>query len=382
MRDLAHRKRRSLARWHDLVAATASDIDQLARQFVTEVRAIPSYQSSVIPDDEMKEWATTSMSLILSASATRSAALGSVPIELGRRRARQGIAGEDLVAAVQLDFKLLWSTLRSKAEESDAMVLMMNVEDLWAVVDEYAREVQRSFLEERALMAAAARDEQQTYLADLFVDGLVPRKVELIARALGVRPDATFRVVACDAKYVAFVREVATSLAAGGDLLFAINQPGRLVVFWPAPSSATAPEPQIRLLRSISGGWVQHVEGLADVRAAADTAYEVLRTMRPAEKGLVELDETWPRIARQHLDGHRGFMTALLADLEALPDEEQEILVETVRSYLATGSIARCAERLYCHRNTVLNRLTRFKNLTGLDVTIPQQAALACVALA
>ncbi|MFE4537649.1 helix-turn-helix domain-containing protein [Streptomyces scopuliridis] len=56
--------------------------------------------------------------------------------------------------------------------------------------------------------------------------------------------------------------------------------------------------------------------------------------------------------------------------------------MQTVRAYLATGGLTASAERLYCHRNTVLNRLGRFEKLTGLDITIPEQAAIALVALA
>ena len=59
---------------------------------------------------------------------------------------------------------------------------------------------------------------------------------------------------------------------------------------------------------------------------------------------------------------------------------ERARLVEAVRSYLTTGSIAQSAEQLFCHRNTLMNRLRRFTELVGIDVTIPQQAARLVVA--
>ncbi|WP_399494439.1 helix-turn-helix domain-containing protein [Streptomyces sp. P9(2023)] len=41
-------------------------------------------------------------------------------------------------------------------------------------------------------------------------------------------------------------------------------------------------------------------------------------------------------------------------------------LLETLRVWLDCGcSAARAAERLYCHRNTVLNRVSRIAELTG-----------------
>jgi len=39
------------------------------------------------------------------------------------------------------------------------------------------------------------------------------------------------------------------------------------------------------------------------------------------------------------------------------------------------------AAALYCHRNTVINRLNRFTSLTGYDITVPSQAAAVFLAL-
>jgi DNA-binding PucR family transcriptional regulator len=52
-----------------------------------------------------------------------------------------------------------------------------------------------------------------------------------------------------------------------------------------------------------------------------------------------------------------------------------------VRAYVSSGSIGDVAARLYCHRNTVRGRLSRFAELTGWDVTVPSQAATVLLAL-
>jgi DNA-binding PucR family transcriptional regulator len=54
---------------------------------------------------------------------------------------------------------------------------------------------------------------------------------------------------------------------------------------------------------------------------------------------------------------------------------ERRRLTESARAYLRTGSISTAAEELFCHRNTLMNRLKRFAELTGVDPTIPEQAA-------
>lgn len=61
---------------------------------------------------------------------------------------------------------------------------------------------------------------------------------------------------------------------------------------------------------------------------------------------------------------------------------ERERLEETVRHFLSTGNITTTAQVLFCHRNTILNRLHRFQDLTGIDLAVPAQVARLVVARA
>ncbi|AUZ88375.1 PucR family transcriptional regulator, partial [Arthrobacter agilis] len=49
--------------------------------------------------------------------------------------------------------------------------------------------------------------------------------------------------------------------------------------------------------------------------------------------------------------------------------------VETLLAYVNSGSVSLAAQQLYCHRNTVLNRLARVHQLTGYDPAVPADAA-------
>lgn len=89
----------------------------------------------------------------------------------------------------------------------------------------------------------------------------------------------------------------------------------------------------------------------------------------------------WPLVARRALDDHAGLAGTLLAGLDAARPGEVAQLRATALAYLDTGSVSEVAGALYCHRNTVLNRLRRFGRLTGLDLTRPRDAALAVVLL-
>jgi DNA-binding PucR family transcriptional regulator len=37
--------------------------------------------------------------------------------------------------------------------------------------------------------------------------------------------------------------------------------------------------------------------------------------------------------------------------------------------------VSESAAELFCHRNTLTNRLRRFADLTGIDPTVPEQSA-------
>ncbi|GAA0465182.1 helix-turn-helix domain-containing protein [Streptomyces olivaceiscleroticus] len=72
---------------------------------------------------------------------------------------------------------------------------------------------------------------------------------------------------------------------------------------------------------------------------------------------------------------------SVLAGLGPLPAHERARLLEAVTAYCDTGSATMAARELYCHRNTVLNRLTRFAELTGYHPTRPAEAATILFAL-
>lgn len=88
------------------------------------------------------------------------------------------------------------------------------------------------------------------------------------------------------------------------------------------------------------------------------------------------------RLVANHL-GELG--TALrdevLTTVPSLREHERTRLVETVLADLRSGSVSTVAAEVFCHRNTVFNRLHRFVKLTGHDPTRPDHAAAVLVAL-
>ncbi|MCO5546627.1 hypothetical protein L7F22_000058 [Adiantum nelumboides] len=232
----------------------------------------------------------------------------------------------------------------------------------------------------RALLAEQHRDERRQLLEVLFAAG--PRPPEVLARvAAGLRVAAgdTFDVCAGLGDAAATLRGRAARLDGGPTGLFLRDAELGVVVFRPA-----APDDG-RVLARLTDGvacvLIPAVVGLAAVPAAASAAVAMAHLLPGDAVRPHDPHDMWPRVARAALDEHGGLPARVLAGLATAPPEETAVLRATARVWLEHGSVTRVASALYCHRNTVLNRMRRFRALTGLDLTRPRDAALCLVVL-
>ncbi|MFD7816952.1 PucR family transcriptional regulator [Streptomyces sp. NPDC059785] len=123
-------------------------------------------------------------------------------------------------------------------------------------------------------------------------------------------------------------------------------------------------------------------DGLAaigDARRLADTA---LRTC-PRTGGTVVLEEQLPAalvVSAPNLGA--ALAERVLGPLLRLDPADRDVLLDTLTAWLSCdGSAQRAAAGLYCHRNTVLNRLRRCEQLTGRSLTRPADLVELSLAL-
>ncbi|CAM3564574.1 PucR family transcriptional regulator [Smaragdicoccus niigatensis] len=65
-----------------------------------------------------------------------------------------------------------------------------------------------------------------------------------------------------------------------------------------------------------------------------------------------------------------------------LPDDERDMLLETLEAWISTeGSAQDAAAQLYCHPNTVRHRMHRIEKYTGKSFNNPRHVAELCLAL-
>ncbi|MFE3581278.1 helix-turn-helix domain-containing protein [Streptomyces vinaceus] len=116
------------------------------------------------------------------------------------------------------------------------------------------------------------------------------------------------------------------------------------------------------------------VETPADLARAHRLAVLALR-VAPASGGpcTALLDERLPAAlvaSQSELAGR--LRQVVLGPVLALPAEDRRVLLTTLGTWLTCqGSTTYAAQRLYCHRNTVSNRLRRLERLTGRTLSDP-----------
>ncbi|MGI5126222.1 PucR family transcriptional regulator [Pseudonocardia sp. CA-107938] len=365
------------SRWAALIGEVRGDADALVGAFVERVRAIPPYGRGLVPTDRLEADAVDSFDYLLRriAGHTVPARLAGTGRAIGRDRARRGVPLNDLLTAVRIDFTVLWGALRAHAGPADEALLVSRVETVWKVVEEYTTQIQVSYQEEAALLARERLGERTSLVAALLSTADPdPDDAARVAVALDVDVDADLLVAAAEGSAGRSLRTAADGLAGGGRMVH-VQPAGRFTVLiarWDGGAGA----PVRAALASVPCGVGPIAHGIARMPHSARLACEIVAAV-PGATGPTELAGAWLPVAAARLPNSGDLVEPVLQGLTGAPDQ----LLETVRAYAASGSVADVATRMFCHRNTVLNRLRRFAELTGRDITVPLDAAVVLLAL-
>jgi len=374
-------------RWNTLLDGLS--VERLTNCFLDRVLQLEDYRDGTLPASEIRRTAAASFEALIESlrsgqdSPELVAARQDIALEVGVSRARAGLPVESLMTAIRQDFTVLWSELTALAGSSDAELMVHRAETVWEVVDSYAAQTQATYMRERQRMAQEASSLRQGHVAALFGTAVPPPEIlSRIAEGLGVAAGATLVVAATTTENTPALHLVVAAAARRGTDLFTHPMPDGLTAFWAADDRPGSPRQEATAqVRSLRCGLVEQVPGLAGVRTAAQTARTLASLAGEQDSGALTMSNAWARLARLRLaETGAPVVPDVDSALASCGPAERARLSEAVRSYLASGSVARSAEELFCHRNTLMNRLHRFEQLTGIDVTVPQQAARLVVA--
>ncbi|MFJ9319163.1 PucR family transcriptional regulator [Streptomyces globisporus] len=338
---------------------------------------------------------------------------------IGEIRAEQGVPLDAVLHAFRMGGAMVWQDLvdeTARRDPDDIRLLVHVAADVWNFVDEHCGVVADAYRQaERRL--SWRRENRQRLMVAALLDGTariadlaeaaemlgLPEQGRYAVLAVAVGPRGPGAVAAggghgavpAAASDAGAVRHRPVS-AARPPVALPAAHPGAAALWHPGPDAEFAilplagPPGELSELaaaldvpagtRAGIGSAVEGLAALGDARRLAETALRAC----PASGGTVLLDEHLPDALVVSSPALAGALAdRVLGPLDRLDPADRDVIVETLTAWLdADGSAQRAGARLYCHRNTVLNRLRRFEQLTGRCLTRPRDAVEVSLALA
>ncbi|MGW4027376.1 PucR family transcriptional regulator, partial [Streptomyces sp. NPDC005009] len=303
--------------------------------------------------------------------------------KIGATRAEQGLPLDALLHAFRLGGSLVWQGLvdeTSRTAPEDVRLLVHVASDVWNFVDEHCTLVADAYRQtERQL--AWRRENRVRLLAAALLDG-TSRIADLpeAAQALDLPEHGRYVVVAvagggptgCPGAQAVLAPGVRVHWHTGVDADHGI-------VLVEDGTEPVVPEEQAAGVRVGVSSAVEGLAAVGEARRLADTALSLC----PEQGGTVRLTEHLPAalvVSSPELGA--ALAERLLGPLAHLEPADAEVLLDTLATWLACdGSAQRASRRLYCHRNTVLNRLRRYEQLTGRSLSRPTDLIEVSLAL-
>lgn len=357
----------------DLGRALLAELDGLTDRLVEAIVAEdPSYAVlGALPEDDLRQSCAENLQRVLEVLIGDCPAADpfDAPRETGRRRAEQAVPLDSVLHAYRLGHRVIWDGLVALARGGDAGVapLVEAASEVWAVVDRFSSAVADAY---RTTAADLGRRDahRRDALLDALLEGRPADRGTLTAAASALDLPIGGRYVVAVVEGLSAGRPAADALAVRGyrtgwrtraDSEVALVCLGRAT-----PGDAAG---ALRAVPGLRAGLSPVVEGLAEVAGAHRLATTALRALPADGPAVLELDARLPAallVSAPELA--ERLVARALGPVLALPVEERDVLLATLEAWLACdGSAGRTAAALYCHRNTVLNRLRRLESLTG-----------------
>ena len=364
-------------RWLELLEQL--DPETLTDRFLERVGSVPGYDPAPIPISELRRTGELSfVSLIEGLRAGGFSEPVSVATDVGVSRARAGLPLTALMTAIRHDFTVLWEALTRAASATDAELIVRHTNIVLRIVDEYVHQTEAAYIAERQRMHDEQASVRQGLIAALFHDPQPgPARLHAIAVELDLAEPEPLAVFAACGDDITALRVHISEFERAGGRVFTHHLGDTLIAF---RRRATLPGSRLAGIGSqaldLRVGIAAALDGVSDLRQAAATAGDLAQLLRADEHGAMTWTRGWARLAgRRLLDAGAPILADVDSALAGCTPAERGRLEEAARCYLRTGSIGASAEALFCHRNTLANRLRRFADLTGVDPLVPAHAA-------
>ncbi len=367
-----------------LAAELTGELGPLTDQLVTMLRqADESYLAVDI--EELRRSVRENLASFVDDLASERSPSTSSSRDTARRRADQGVPLGSVLHAYRLGFHVIWGALADRAlrkgpEWLDGLV--RGSATVWAWVDTSSEAVNAEYRD--ALIESARKDEQQRLL---LLDALFEGRLGEWKILGGSLPTISLPE---RGPYLAVSAETpgtgTENLPAAGQFLRRRGVPSawRLRADEQVGLVAISHDRNALVIRDLltelaTGrvGVSPEYDDALDTSRALAIAVVARRCLPPGSTGVASIDDDWvaalvagsPEISTRVV--HR-----LLGKVVSLAPDDRDILLETLQTWLECGgNVSAAARRLYCHRNTVRNRLHRLEALSGQSLSDPRGVA-------
>lgn len=306
---------------------------------------------------------------------------------LGRSRAQQGLPLELVVYAYRHAGYLVWDALLEDAATADparTTALMRSATMVWAAVDDQAQTATEAYRATELELRRRTDERLQALLDALLDGGRAPELTSRAAAGLDLPEHGRYAVVVLRVERrdgrAPFHRMIR---GAGMRFIWRMRADCELGVVSLAPGTGLDALEEALSGCPGPGGLGPMVDGLAELGRARRLAELALRTCPSDATGIVRLDRCLPAalvVSRPELADR--LVSDVLGALIALDAADRTVLLETLEVWLdCEGSAGRAASRLYCHRNTVFNRLRRLEQLSSRSLSRPRDLVEMTLAL-
>lgn len=353
----------------DLVDLLGRRGTRLFEQITDEiVQAEPAYAADAVPRADLYEMVRANMLALLATLAGHPDDLRSARAT-GRAKAELGVPMAGLLHAYRLAGLRVaeeLGTMPQARDQSQQLLTLTNA--LWSAIDRYstaAAEAYREVVDER-------EQARRVMLLGLLEGTGHPSTRDTVRRALGLPDRGSFLVVSVESDDP--VRAPGIWLHASGEGLGLLSA-----------GTPTALDAAVDALAKTASR-----VGVSAPFTVLDETPDAVRQARVARRCLTGSADRLHRYGQAPLDillldeavHGTAWPATVLSGLSTLDPRDADLLVTTLETWYANGGSVSCtAAALHCHRNTVLGRLRKVAQLTGLSTAHPVGAAELYLAL-
>lgn len=369
-----------------------SRVPELAQRVAQSIRSDVEFYKNihVIPDDELLAAAKNNLSFVFAGLAVGVPFDTSPAVATGSKRAAAGVPLPSVMDAFRVAAHQLWEVMIELASEDPGIsreALLVATSRFWHAQDLYTAAMAGAY-RQQAMHQALEDEAERAALAEALLEGRLSGDYTLweVAQLLRIPLQGPYLVVAAATPSTG--KQALPGIASMLPSIQVFSAwrllPDLQIGIAHIPF-ATAHDNLLKLLERMATtrvGVSPPFDDLADTAQALRYARIALgaRAKRGGNVTVFE-DSVLGVAAVSAPEVTTKLVRVILSTFEELSIEERDVLFDTFGAWLDnSGSVAKAANQLFCHPNTVRYRLHRIEERTGRSLAEPRELAELCLA--